>query len=130
MKTILICNLFLFYLVLSIPGYAQLVLVTGNVINEKTGSALENVNILESFSGIGTITNLTGYFSLMLKPGNTEIVITHDGFKEFSKKMVIKNDTVITVSLMQLVNIKSKSKVAEHQKTAGKLEKEELILNK
>ena len=128
MKTILTCHLFLFYLVLSIPGYAQLVLVTGNVINEKTGSALENVNILESFSGIGTISNLTGYFSLMLKPGNTEIVITHDGFKEFSKKMVLKNDTVITVSLMKQVNIKSR--VAEHQKTAGKLEKEELILSK
>lgn len=123
MKTILSCHLFLFCLILSIPGYSQLVLVTGNVINEKTGRALENVNILESFSGIGTITNLTGYFSLMLKPGNTEIVITHDGFKEFSRKMVLQNDTVITVSLMPLVNLKLKPKVAEHQKTAEKIEK-------
>lgn len=107
-------------LFLPIIGYSQLVLVTGNVINEKTGNAIGNVNILESISGIGTITNLAGNFSLMLKPGNTEIVITHDGFKDYIKKFALRRDTVVTVTLMQLVNIKSKSKVAEHQKTDEK----------
>lgn len=120
MKTFLYCNFFLLGLFLSIPGYSQLVMITGNIINEKTGFALANVNILETFSGIGTITNTEGNFSLMLKPGNVEIVITHSGFKDYSKKMVLQKDTVITVSLMQLINIKSKTKIAEHQKTAQK----------
>lgn len=120
MKTILYCILSLLGLFISLPAYSQLVLVTGNVINEKTGIAIGNVNILESVSGIGTITNLAGNFSLMLKPGNTEIVITHDGFKDYTKKMILQKDTIITVSLMQLVNIKSKAKIAEHQKTAEK----------
>lgn len=120
MKTLLFCNFFVLGLFLSLPSYSQLVLITGNVINEKTGFALTNVNILETFSGIGTITNPEGNFSLMLKPGNVEIVITHSGFKDYSKKMVLLKDTVITVSLMQFVNIKSKTKIAENQKTAQK----------
>jgi len=110
-------------LIFSLPGYAQLIVVTGNVVNEKTNDALVNVNILETFSSIGTISNLSGNFSLMLKPGIAEIVITHDGFKEFSRKMVLKSDTVITVSLMPTVNPKSKSKVSESQKFAEKVEK-------
>ncbi len=124
MKTILSCTLFLLGLFISLPVYSQLVLITGNVINEKTGIAIGNVSILESISGIGTITNLAGNFSLMLKPGKTEILITHDGFKDLTKKMIIQKDTIITVSLMQLVNIKSKAKIDEHQKTAEKSEKQ------
>lgn len=124
MKTLLYCILFLLGLLLSNSGFSQLVLITGNVINEKTGNAIENVSILESFSGIGTITNLSGNFSLMLKPGNAEIVITHDGYKDYTKKVVLQKDTVVTVSLMQLINIKSKTKVEEHQKTAEKSEQQ------
>lgn len=123
MKTIIYCHLILFSLIFSLPGYDQLIMVTGNVVNEKTNDALVNVNILETFSSIGTISNLSGNFSLMLKPGIAEIVITHDGFKEFSKKMVLKSDTVITVTLTPVVNLKSKSKVSESQKFAGKVEK-------
>ncbi len=120
MKTLLFCNLLLLGLFLSLPVYSQLVLITGNVINEKTGTGIGSVNVLESVSGVGTITNLAGNFSLMLKPGNTEFVITHTGFKDYSKKIVLQKDTIITVSLMQLVNIKSKAKIDEHQKTAEK----------
>ena len=120
MKTLLFCNFFVLGLFLSLPSYSQLVLITGNVINEKTGTGIGNVNVLESISGVGTITNLAGNFSLMLKPGKSEFVITHNGFKDYSKKMVLQKDTIIAVSLMQLVNIKSKSKTEEQQKTAEK----------
>jgi len=123
MKTIVTYHLFLLCMCLPLIGSAQLVLITGNIINEKTGNYLENVSILESVSGIGTITNMSGYFSLMLKPGNVEIVISHDGFKEFSKKMVLKADTSLIVSLVPLLNLKSKTKDTEHQKTAEKTEK-------
>ena len=110
-------------MLLPVFGNDQLVLVTGNIINEKTGVALENVSILESYSGIGTITNMNGFFSLMLNKGNAEIVISHEGFKDFSQKMVLKADTSLTVSLVPLINLKSKSKETEHQKTAEKIEK-------
>ena len=123
MKTILYCNLLFFSMLLSLPGNAQLVLVTGNILNEKTGNALENVSILESYSGIGTITNMSGFFSLMLKPGNAEVVITLNGFNDLSKKLVLNSDTTLSFSLTPVINIKSKPKDTEHQKTAEKTEK-------
>lgn len=108
---------------LPLLGNSQLVLVTGNILNEKTGNAIENVSILESYSGIGTITNMSGFFSLMLKPGNAEVVITLDGFNDLSKKLVLNNDTTLTLSLTPVVHLKSKPKDTEHQKTAEKTEK-------
>jgi hypothetical protein len=123
MKTILSCHLLVFCVFLPILANAQLVLVTGNILNEKTGIALENVNILESYSGIGTITNMSGFFSLMLKQGNAEMVITLNGFTDLSKKLVLNNDTTLSFSLTPVLNIKTKPKDTEHQKTAEKTEK-------
>jgi len=60
---------------------------------------------------------------LMLNKGNVEIVISQDGFKDFSQKMVLKRDTTLTVSLIPQLNLKSKPKEIEHQKTAEKVEK-------
>jgi hypothetical protein len=123
MKTFSPYYLFFLFVVIALTGNAQLIVVTGNVINEKTGSGLENVSVLESFSGIGTITNVSGFFSLMLKPGNAEFVITHSGYKDLSKKIVLHTDTTLTLLLVPQINPKSKTKDAEHQNTAEKVEK-------
>jgi len=63
----------------------------------------------ESFSGIGTITNVSGFFSLMLKPGNAEFVIKNAGYKDLSKKMVLHADTTFTLSLAPQINPKTKN---------------------
>lgn len=122
MKTIITLHFYLLCLLFPAIGNAQFLRITGNIINEKTGVALENVNILESKSGIGTITNLSGFFSLMLKPGNAEIIISHDGFQNYSQKLEIKQDTLLTVSLVPVLNLKSKPKETETQNTAVKTE--------
>lgn len=122
MKTIITIHFYLLFLLFPAIGNAQFLRITGNIINEKTGVALENVNILESKSGIGTITNLSGFFSLMLKPGNAEIIISHDGFQNYSQKLEIKQDTTLTVSLVPVLNPKSKPKETETQNTAVKTE--------
>lgn len=123
MKTVFPYYLLFLCMVLSFLGNAQLIVVTGKIINENTGTALENVGIFETFSGIGTITNISGFFSLMLKPGNAEFVITHTGYKNLSRKMVLHSDTTLTLSLAPQINPKLKPKDAEHQKTAEKVEK-------
>ena len=121
MKTNVVYHLFLFFLFLPALGSAQYLLVTGSIVNAKTGVALENVNIFEAVTGIGTITNISGYFSLMLKPGNMEFVVTHEGFSDFKNKMALKNDTTLKISLVPLLNIKLRTKETELQKTAHKL---------
>lgn len=122
MKTIITLHFYLLCLLFPAIGNAQFFRVTGNIVNEKTGNAIESVNILESKSGIGTITNLSGFFSLMLKPGNAEIVISHAGFQNYTRKLDIKSDTTLTVSLVPVLNLKSKNKETEPQKTAIKTE--------
>ncbi|KAF0237718.1 MAG: Cna protein B-type domain [Prolixibacteraceae bacterium] len=123
MKTLSPYYLLLLLMVIALTAKAQLIVVTGKIINENTGGALENVGIFETFSGIGTITNGSGFFSLMLKPGNAEFVISHSGYKNLSRKMVLHSDTTLTLSLAPQINSKLKAKDAEHQKTAEKSEK-------
>ncbi len=127
MKTTVCYRLLLLYLFLPVIGSAQLLLVTGTIINEKTGESLENVNIFESLTGIGTITNISGYFSLMLKPGKAEFVITHEGYKDCMHKMDLQRDTTLIISLVQLSGNKAKSKETEPQKTAHKINTEEKL---
>jgi hypothetical protein len=122
MKTIITLHLYLLCLLFPAIGNAQFLLITGNIINEKTGNVLEYVTILESKSGIGTISNSNGFFSLMLNPGSVEILISHEGFQNFSKKLVLKSDTTLTVALLPVLNLKSKTKETEPQKTAEKNE--------
>lgn len=113
-KALFIC--FLFPLI----GNGQLVTVTGNISNQTTGEFLGSVNIYESNSVIGTISNIDGFFSLMLKSGNAEFLITHEGFKDFSKKLVLIKDTTITVGLIPVDDLKTKEKVPENKKVNEK----------
>lgn len=122
MKTILFLQIIILCLIFPLFGNGQLVVVTGNIVNQSKGNFLESVNVLESISGIGTITNVHGIFSLMLKPGKVEFVMTQDGFKDLSLKMTLKNDTTITVSLVPDVNLKLKQKDSENKETVSKLE--------
>lgn len=120
MKTFLTCNVLFLFFIFPLLGSGQLVTITGNITNQTTGDFLGSVNILESNSGIGTISNIDGFFSLMLNPGNTEFLITHEGFKNYSQKMILKNDTSITVALIPVLDLKIKQKANESKKVNEK----------
>jgi hypothetical protein len=120
MKTFITCKALFLCLLFPLLGNAQLVTITGNITNQSTGEFLGSVNIFESNSGIGTISNFDGFFSLMLKPGNAEFLITYAGYKDFSKKLVLRKDTTITVALMPVDDLKIKEKVPENKKVNEK----------
>ncbi len=93
-------NSILFVIIFSpFTGIAQYITVTGFVTSEKNGNYLENVNIYESVSTIGTLSDKNGFYHLMLPPGTIKLTATFDGFKDFSKQMTIKKDTVLTIKL-------------------------------
>jgi hypothetical protein len=123
MKTYLLLNALVILLVLPFSGRGQLVILTGNITNQKTGNVLQSVNILETKSGIGTISNMEGAFSLMLKPGKAELIITRQGFNEFSKSLLLKNDTTINVALVPVTEIKTKDKDLATRETAEAVER-------
>ncbi len=95
---------------LPLLGRTQLITVSGNVMHSENGKSIEDVSIFESNANIGTITNKSGFYKLELNSGELDIKISADGFKTFSKKMVLKNDTILFVKLELELNSKSRVK--------------------
>lgn len=104
---------------------AQLVSVSGYVKNHVTGNAIKNASVFESVSGIGTISGDDGYYKLLLKPGEQDLMVTISGFETFSMNFRLTGDTTITVGLIPS-DITSQDFASEEQsekkssKTKGK----------
>ena len=101
----------------------QFAVIKGTITNEKSGNTLENVNLLETLSGIGTISNSTGEFRLMLNPGDAELLITLDGYKNVTKQIKLVNDTTINIQLEPQMNLKIRQKAGVQPGLAHKTEK-------
>lgn len=123
MKTILFNTSFILILFFPFTSNGQLITITGYITNEKNGNYLENVNIFESNSTIGTLTDKDGYYHLMLPNGDINISASFNGFKKYSKKIVVKKDTVFSFKLKPITGAKELEKEANHnQETASKEE--------
>lgn len=110
MRTIFTCYLLGIFFLFPFVGKTQLHTVSGIVTHQKNGKILEDVTIFETISKIGTITDKHGYFRLMLKTGNINISITHDGFKDYKQNLVLINDTILNVQLEPKIALKHKQK--------------------
>lgn len=95
---------------LPLIGQTQFVTISGIISSEKTGKIMENANIFDSQSKIGTISDKSGFYQLMLQPGKIDLLITHDGFTDFRQKMVLQADTTITITLRPAPHLKGKQK--------------------
>lgn len=113
MKTIFAFASLLFVLVLSYPCNAQNVTVSGFITNSNNGEVLENVNVFESVSTIGTLSDKHGFYKLMLKKGEAKILVSYTGYSDISKKLMIENDTTINIRLIPVTFLKSKQKTDE-----------------
>ncbi len=99
MKTILLTLFSFIFFIIPDFGLAQLVTVTGHVKSSINGKAIKNVNVFESNSGIGTITNKDGYYKLILDMGQLNLNITEAGFMSVTKKMELSSDTTLIIEL-------------------------------
>lgn len=113
MKAIITCYFFSIFMLFPFIGKSQLFTISGIVTHQKIGNALEGVNIFETISKIGTITDKNGNFQLMLKTGDINISITLDGFKDFNKNLVLLNDTILNVQLEPKLTLKERQKSDE-----------------
>ncbi|HCE57038.1 MAG TPA: hypothetical protein DER09_04365 [Prolixibacteraceae bacterium] len=122
MKTEFIYLLLMIF-ILPFTTNGQFAVIKGTITNEKSGNTLENVNLLETLSGIGTISNSTGEFRLMLNPGDAELLITLDGYKNVTKQIKLLNDTTINIQLQPQLNLKIRQKAGAQTGLANKTEK-------
>jgi hypothetical protein len=101
----------------------QFAVIRGTITSEKYGTSLENVNILEKLSEIGTISNTRGEFSLMLHPGNTELIVTLDGYESVARKFKLHADTTVNIALEPKLNFKNRQKSSTQADLAQKTDK-------
>lgn len=82
----LLTGIFLFLLFLPMVAFAQSNLVTGTIVDAKTGEPLVGVSVIEKNSTNGTITDLDGHFQLSV-PSNASLVISYLGYKNQELKV-------------------------------------------
>jgi len=117
MKTILFPPFFILFGLISVSGVTQNLTVSGYVTHFFTGNAVDNVNVFETHSGIGTITNNDGFFNLILKQGEMNLSFAQNGFKPVIQQFSVKNDTIMNIHLEPLKWINAENKSELHSKS-------------
>jgi hypothetical protein len=110
MKTILFNTSFILIVFFPLMLQGQNVIVKGYITNEKSEKKLENVRVFESNSVIGTLTDSNGYYFIILPLSEIKLLVTLDGFQDLKKQMTLKNDTILSIQLKPVENLKSLSK--------------------
>jgi hypothetical protein len=95
----LILGIFLMTVILPLSAIAQRISVTGFVIDSKTGVKIKDVDIYEKLSGIGTTSNESGFFKLLLQKGKIELEVSESGYLTLDKDLIVKSDTTIDLEL-------------------------------
>lgn len=113
MKRVYVLFILLYLIGFPVDCFSQYVTLKGTVQNSSTGEMVEYANVVEVKSGIGTISNSNGFFSLMLLPGEKAMSISMEGFKSVSYNLVLKKDTTLNASIEPLPELKNRHKSAE-----------------
>lgn len=94
-KILTICVILLFS---SVYAFSQNRIITGTVTGE-SGQPLSDVSVIVKGTKTGTVTNLSGNFSLEVKPNAKELIFSSVGTK--SEELKIGGRSVINVSLAE-----------------------------
>ena len=73
--------------------------ISGYVSDAQTGERLYAASVYEQNSGIGTISNRFGFFSLTLKDGLANLKISFVGYQPQTKIISLSADTLLIFSL-------------------------------
>ena len=122
MKTTSLVVVFILLMLTQLTG-AQIrrVSVTGTVTDTNNGKTIRQLNIVEKYSGIGTISADNGMFSLFLMPGKVCLSFFDEKHQVISTSFDLRSDTVLHIMLPPLgvENIKKEKKVQMDQNDQG-----------
>jgi hypothetical protein len=94
-----ILNILLIGISLSAFSQNQVNTLSGYVRDSKTGEELIGVNIVIPALREGTSSNLYGFYSLSLKPGNYEASIQYIGYQTRTIKVALNEDLTLNIEL-------------------------------
>ena len=102
-KRIAVLTAALFICLLSLPAGAQQThTVSGYVMDSGSSETLVNATVLDLKSGLGTVTNEYGFYSLTLPTGNVELVTRYVGYRTRTDAFRLTADTTITLTLSSM----------------------------
>jgi hypothetical protein len=78
---------------------AQRHIVNGRIFDSSTLLPINQLSVYEKISGIGTMTNEEGGYSLMLNRGDVELVYTGINYETVKVDFTLKSDTLINLNL-------------------------------
>ena len=81
-------------------GQVQQFTISGYLRDKESGETLPGATVLADNSGLGTITNAYGFYSLTLPEGEHQLTFTFVGFKEQTKIIQLTENLKINLSLM------------------------------
>lgn len=99
MKTFFITHLAIMLFLVPGINLAQVVTISGYVRSTTDGTTIENVNIFDRQSGVGTITNQKGFYKLVLQKGECDLIVSDNDYQTFKKCFNIDTNTIVEVNL-------------------------------
>lgn len=88
-----------FFMLLSMAYGQKNNTISGYVKDKETGETLIGANLRIKESGIGTVTNAYGFFSISTKPGKYTLVCTYLGYETFEVPIDLTKDLNFNVDL-------------------------------
>lgn len=99
-------QLLIFLAICTALGMQAQISLQGKVLSEENQTPLKNVQIWDTFSGKTTLSDAEGNFSFEnLKPGQRTFVFLIDDFSYEEKVIDLQEDTEITFTLKQSINL-------------------------
>lgn len=90
------------FLLLSLIGLNQKFTISGNIKDGKNGEDLIGATVsVKELAGVGTITNVYGFYSLTLEKGDYTLVYQSLGFANTERKVSVTSDQTINIELSE-----------------------------
>ncbi len=99
MKTAVILLLVFFASAYPLILSAQRHIVSGRIFDSSSLLPVSQLSVYEKTSGVGTMTNEDGSYSLMLNRGDVKLVYTGINYEVVKIDFVLKSDTLINLTL-------------------------------
>ena len=109
MKNILFAFFLLFF---SFQIFSQKYTISGFISDASSGEKLIQATVLDRNSGLGTTSNLYGFYSITLPKGTVELRFSYVGYKTIVKQIKLDTNIKLNIDLQDNATLKEFTVVA------------------
>lgn len=105
----------LLFVFLSYIGYAQdKFTISGYIEDASSGEKLISANVFDTKSGVGTVSNLYGFYSITLPSDSVYLTFSYIGFQSQTFGLLLDKDINLNVALSESITLDAVEIVAEN----------------